>query len=46
MKIAERFKSLGFELKVHNHTDQNRLVPYEDWNTTLTGTMFAKKMFL
>lgn len=46
MKIAERFKSLGFELKVHNHTDQNRLVPYEDWNTTLTGTMLAKKMFL
>jgi FkbM family methyltransferase len=44
IKIAERFQSLGFEVKVHNHTDQNKLVSPEDWNTTLTGTMFAKKM--
>lgn len=44
IKVAERFQSLGFEVKVHNHTDQNKLVSPEDWNTTLTGTMFAKKM--
>lgn len=44
LQVAERFQSLGFQVKVHNHTDQNKLVNPEDWNTTLTGTMFAKKM--
>ena len=44
LKIAERFQILGFDLKVHNHTDQNKFVNPEDWNSTLTGTMFAKKM--
>jgi FkbM family methyltransferase len=44
LQVAERFQSLGFEVKVHNHTDQNKFVNPEDWNTTLTGTMFAKKM--
>jgi len=44
IQIAQRFQSLGFEVKVHNHTDQNKFVNPEDWNSTLTGTMFAKKM--
>ena len=44
LQVAERFQSLGFEVKVHNHTDQNKFVNPEEWNTTLTGTMFAKKM--
>jgi FkbM family methyltransferase len=44
LQVAERFQSLGFEVKVHNHTDQNKFVNPEDWNSTLTGTMFAKKM--
>jgi FkbM family methyltransferase len=44
LQIAERFQSLGFEVKVHNHTNQNKFVNPEEWNSTLTGTMFAKKM--
>ena len=44
LQVAERFQSLGFEVKVHNHTNQNKFVNPEEWNSTLTGTMFAKKM--
>jgi FkbM family methyltransferase len=44
MKLVERFLMLGFEVKVHNHTDQNKVVFPQDWNDTITATMFAKKM--
>ena len=44
MKLVERFLILGFEIKVHNHTDHNKVVFPQDWNDTLTATMFAKKM--
>jgi FkbM family methyltransferase len=44
LQVAERFQSLGFEVKVHNHTNQNKFVNPEEWNSTLTATMFAKKM--
>lgn len=45
MKLVERFLMLGFEIKVHNHTDHNNVVFPQDWNDTLTATMFAKKMY-
>jgi hypothetical protein len=35
---------LGFEVKVHNHTDHNKIIFPMDWNNIVTGTMFAKKM--
>jgi FkbM family methyltransferase len=44
MKLAERFLLLGFEVKVHNHTDHNKIIFPGDWNNIVTGTMFAKKM--
>lgn len=44
MRMVERFLILGFEIKVFNHTDQNKVVFPEDWNTILTGTMFAKNV--
>jgi len=44
MKLVERFLQLGFEIRVHNHTDQNKVVFPDEWNNTITGTMFAKKM--
>jgi hypothetical protein len=44
MRMVERFLILGFEIKVFNHTDQNKVVFPEDWNNILTGTMFAKNV--